>query len=181
MTSTDGDPFNAEHASQHQHTVPMFQRRYLVPEMSEEQYYDEVQSENRTRRLTCDPLEGHMWIVQVSLGRFSEDRPYLEVKGSLTQHYVTPEESMDQSGYPCHIMIPSGSTLLMERMIRRARYEATIQLCKMDNTPSGDHATTYRVVGGSVMGFLNVLQQCGFEPPVGKTETRAGAPWHISM
>ena len=88
---------------------------------------------------------------------------------------------MDQLNYPCHIMIPSGSTLLMERMIRRTRYEATIELCKMDSTPAGDHATTYQVTGGSVKGFLNVLEQCGFEPPVGKTETRAGAPWHVSF
>ena len=181
MTPGDGDPFDVGHATQHQQSIPLFRREYVSPEMTEEQYYTEVEIENRTRRLTCDPLVGHTWIVEVSLGRFSAERPYLELKGSLTQHYVTPDESMDQLNYPCHIMIPSGSTLLMERMIRRARYEATIQLCKMDNTPSGDHATTYQVTGGSVMGFLNVLQQCGFEPPVGKTETRAGAPWHVSF
>ena len=175
------DPFDPEQASRHESNIPFHRRQYTSPTMTDKEYYAEVQAENQTRRLTCDPISGFTWVVQTRFGRFSEGRPYLELVGSLSQHYVTPQASMQELEYPMHVMIPTGSTLLLDRMLQRSGYEATIELRKMDGSPSGDFATTYEVTGGTLKGFLNVLQQSGFLPPVGKTATRDGAPWHVSM
>ena len=175
------DPFDAEQAARHETSIPILRRQFISPSMTDEEYYAEVQAENRTRRLTCDPIEGFTWVVRTKFGRFSEGRPFLELEGTLSQHYVTPEESMRELEYPMHVMIPTGSTLLLDRMLQRSGFEATVELRKMDGSPSGDFATTYEVTGGTLKGFLNVLQQSGFVPPVGKTATRDGAPWHVSM
>lgn len=109
------------------------------------------------------------------------ERPYLELRGRLSDLYVTPEPSMDVSNYPMHLMVPTGSTLLLEKMLLRVNHQVTAQLEKMDATAGGDFSTTYRVTGGTLKALLNVLEQSGFPPPVGRTETRDGAPWHISM
>ena len=175
------DPFNRDQAREHEEAIPILQRRYVTPTMDESAYYAEIQEENRTRRVTADPISGFSWILDVSWGRFSEERPYLELRGRLSDWYVTPESSMDTSNYPMHLMVPTGSTLLLEKMLRRANHQVTAQLEKMDATPSGDFSTTYRVTGGTLKALLNVLEQSGFPPPVGRTETRDGAPWHISM
>ena len=175
------DPFNRDHARQHEEAIPIFQRRYVSPTMDERSYYAEVQEESRTRRLTADPITGFSWILDASWGRFSVGRPYVELRGRLSDLYITPQSSMDTSEYPMHVMVPTGSTLLLEKMLLRVNHQVTVQLEKLDATASGDSATTYRVTGGTLKSFLNVLEQSGFPPPVGRTETRDGAPWHISM
>lgn len=60
------DPFNRDHARQHEEAIPIFQRRYVVPTMDENSYYAEIQEENRTRRLTADPITGFSWILDTS-------------------------------------------------------------------------------------------------------------------
>ena len=175
------DPFNRDHARQHEEAIPIFQRHYVSPTMDENSYYAEIQEENRTRRMTADPITGFSWILDASWGRFSVERPYLELRGRLSDLYVTPEPSMDVSNYPLHLMVPTGSTLLLEKMLSRANHQVTAQLEKMDATVGGDFSTTYRITGGTLKSFLNVLEQSGFPPPVGRTETRDGAPWHLSM
>ena len=88
---------------------------------------------------------------------------------------------MSEINYPMHIMVPAGSTLLLQKMLQRQNNEFAVQLEKMDSSTGGEYSTTYRVVGGTLKAILNVLEQCGFEPPLGKTATRAGPPWHISI
>ena len=175
------DPFNRDHAREHEEAIPIFRRHYVVPTMGEDAYYSEIQEENRTRRLTADPISGFSWILDVSWGRFSMERPYLELRGRLSDWYVTPESSMDVSNYPLHVCVPTGSTLLLEKMLSRVNHQVTVQLEKMDATAGGDFSTTYRITGGTLKSLLNAIEQSGFPPPVGRTETKDGAPWHISM
>ena len=86
-------------------------------------------------------------------------------------------------------MVPVGSTRLLESMLARADGEVTVRFKKLcdrecfseETGTVGDFRTGYEIVGGSLKGILNSVQQAGFLPPVGRSRYNDGAPWTVSM
>ena len=100
-----------------------------------------ARTENAARKATMDPLAEYEYVCEASLGTLPgrgdkgpSGSPYIHLTSSFEDLYITPQESLWESAYPAHVMVPVGSTRLLEPMLARAGGVVTVQSKKYATT-----------------------------------------------
>lgn len=175
----------------HLSQVPLHIREPCESMMNEHESYQHVKSENALRVTHGDPIEGEVWECLATLGKShgwkpeGEMRPFIKIEGMCAAWDITPQSALEEANYPYHVMVPRGCRRMLEKMFDRVEGKVNIvfrKLCRdiiWDSRAqdSGDFRTAYEVVGGSLRGILNAVEQAGYPPPVG----HPWGAWHVSM
>ena len=160
--------------------VPRYVPHPVVPTMTDEEYYRVVYGELEWHSRVGDPLEGRTWGVSARLMVWDKqegwpDSFFIEVRGPITSHGVTPDESMSDSTHPHHIQVgPLTHRQKMRLALRLSQRNGRFTLRVSKWAPEGHFQTGYLVSGGSLALLLDsTFRQFGLTPPL--------QGWHISF
>ena len=146
----------------------------VVPTMGDEEYWSYVYGECEYRSQNGDPLEERTWGIIAKLMQWEQQDGwppsfYIDVKGKILNHAITPEACMSDATYPYHVQMGFLTRRQRRRLARSLNMRGgkfTLRVQKWAR--GGFYQTGYLVTGGSLPVLLgSVTQEFSIAPPLG--------------
>ena len=145
--------------------------------MTDAEYYSVIYRELEWRSRVGDPLEGTTWGVNARLMEWDRQvgwppSYFIEIRGSLLSHAVTPDAIMSDSTYPYHIQLGRLTRRQRRRLFRLLGQRGGRFTLRVTKWAQGRHYQTgYLVTGGSLSLLLDsAFRQYFLSPPLQESQ-----------
>ena len=153
--------------------IPQYTPTPVVPTMGDAEYYSSTYCELEYRSRNGDPLEDQTWGVIAKLMQWEQQDGwppsyYIDIKGTILNHAITPDACMSDATYPYHIQMGNLTRRQRRRIarlldLRGGRFTLRVQKWAR----GGFYQTGYVITGGSLSILLeSVFKEFALSPPL---------------